>query len=231
MMSTVPEILRKAPLFANLPPDDLRRLADIAISRRCEKKKTIFREGDRADGFFLVSAGSVKVFKLSEDGKEQVLHIVLPGQSFAEATVFEGGTFPAHAEALEDSELVFLPKRQFIDLLEKNPRIALRMMASLSKWLKRMTDLVESLSLRDVEARLVRYLSEEMKSRGVTPKDGTVYELNVDKNVLASRLGTVPETFSRTLKKLQEEGKIRVKGKQIRILKAGFLARISHWAP
>lgn len=231
MTPTLQEVLLKAPLFANLPPDDLRRLAEIAISRRCEKKKTIFREGDRADGFFLVSAGGVKVFKLSEDGNEQVLHIVLPGQSFAEAAVFEGGTFPAHAEALEDSELVFIPKQKFIDLLERNPRIALRMMASLSKWLKRMTDLVESISLRDVETRLVRYLSEDMKSRGVTPKDGTVYELDVGKNVLASRLGTVPETFSRTLKKLQEEGKIRVKGKQIRILKADFLARVSHHVP
>ena len=223
ILASVADALRKAPLFANLPPDDLRRLADIAILRRCEKKKTIFREGDRADGFFIVSAGSVKVFKLSEDGKEQVLHIVGPGQSFAEATVFEGGTFPAHAEALDDSELVFLPKQKFIDLLERNPRIALRMMASLSKWLKRMTDLVESISLRDVEARLVRYLSEEMKNRGVTPKDGTILELKVGKNVLASHLGTVPETFSRTLKKLQEEGKIAVEGKKIRILKAGFL--------
>jgi len=227
ILASVADALRKAPLFANLPPDDLRRLADIAILRRCEKKKTIFREGDRADGFFIVSAGSVKVFKLSEDGKEQVLHIVGPGQSFAEATVFEGGTFPAHAEALDDSELAFLPKKQFIDLLERNPRIALRMMASLSRWLKRMTDLVESIALRDVEGRLVRYLSEEMKSRGVTPKDGTVYELEVGKNVLASLLGTVPETFSRTLKKLQEEGKIRVKGNQIRILKADSLFSLS----
>ncbi len=227
ILALVTDALRKAPLFANLPPDDLRRLAEIAILRRCEKKKTIFREGDRADGFFIVSAGNVKVFKLSEDGKEQILHIVGPGQSFAEAAVFEGGTFPAHAEALADSELAFLPKKQFIDLLESNPRIALRMMSSLSKWLKRMTDLVESIALRDVEARLVRYLSEEMKNRGVTPKDGTVYELNVGKNVLASRLGTVPETFSRTLKKLQEEGKILVKGKQIRILKADSLFSLS----
>lgn len=223
ILASVADALRKAPLFANLPPDDLRRLADIASLRHYDKKKTIFREGDRADGFFIVSAGSVKVFKLSEDGKEQVLHIVGPGQSFAEATVFEGGMFPAHAEALDDSELAFLPKKPFIDLLERNPRIALRMMSSLSKWLKRMTDLVEGIALRDVEGRLVRYLSEEMRNRGVTPKDGTVYELEVGKNVLASRLGTVPETFSRTLKKLQEEGKILVKGKQIRILKADSL--------
>jgi CRP/FNR family transcriptional regulator len=223
MMPPLPEVLRKAPLFANLPPDDLRRVADIALARRYEKKAFIFREGERADGFFVVAEGRVKVFKLSPDGKEQVLHLVGPGQSFAEATIFEGGTYPAHAEALSSCDLVFLPKRPFTDLLEKNPRIALRMMASLSKWIKRMADLVESISLRDVETRLVRYLSEELGTRGVPVGDGTVIELDVGKNVLASRLGTVPETFSRTLKKLQEEGKIRVKGKQIRIMNADAL--------
>lgn len=226
MSPDLPEALRKAPLFANLPPDDLRRVAEIAAPRHFPKKGSVFREGDRAEGFFVVAKGRVKVFKLSEDGKEQVLHLIGPGQSFAEATIFEGGTYPAHAEALEDCDLVFLPKRSFTDLLERNPRIALRMMASLSKWLKRMTDLVESISLRDVETRLVRFLSEEMGGGGTAIKDGAIYELDVSKNVLASRLGTVPETFSRTLKKLQEEGKIRVKGKQIRILKAGPLFSI-----
>lgn len=223
MAPALPEDLRTVPLFANLPADDLRRVAEIASARRYEKRAAIFREGERADGFYVVRAGKVKVFKLSVEGKEQVLHLVGPGQSFAEATIFEGGTYPAHAEALEDSELVFLPKRPFTDLLEKNPGIALRMMASLSRWLKRMTDLVESISLRDVEARLVRYLSDELSGRGLPVRDGTVLELDVGKSVLASRLGTVPETFSRTLKKLQEEGKIRVKGKQIRILDADSL--------
>lgn len=223
MSSSTAESLRKTPLFANLPPDDLRRVEGIASLKHYARKESIFREGDRADGFFIVATGRIKVFKLSEDGKEQVLHLIGPGQSFAEATIFEGGAYPASAEALDDCELVYFPKRQFTDLLERNPRIALRMMASLSRWLKRMTDLVENLSLRDVETRLVRFVSEEMKSRGVPIRNGAVYELDVTKNVLASRLGTVPETFSRTLKKLQEEGKIRVKGKQICILDADAL--------
>jgi CRP/FNR family transcriptional regulator len=226
MASVLPEVLRTTPLFANLPPEDLRRVAEIASPRRYEKKESIFREGERADGFYVVGEGRVKIFKLSESGKEQVLHLIGPGQSFAEATIFEGGTFPAHAEALEGCDLIFLPKRPFTDLLERNPRIALRMMASLSRWLKRMTDLVESISLRDVEARLVRYLNEELTARGTPIRDGAALDLNVSKTVLASRLGTVPETFSRTLKKLQVEGKIRVKGKQIRILMADSLFSI-----
>jgi CRP-like cAMP-binding protein len=229
MVSALPETLRKTPMFSNLPPEDLDRIAGISSVRHFARRAPVFREGDRADGFFIVVSGSVKLYKLSEDGKEQVLHILEAGQSFAEATIFEGGVYLAAAEALRDSDLLFLPKRPFIELLEKNPKMALRVLGSLSKWLKRMTDLVENLALRDVEARLVFFVSEEMKRLGLPLRDGAVYEIPVGKNVLASRLGTVPETFSRTLKKLQEEGKIRVQGNRIRILSAeslfGALAR------
>jgi CRP/FNR family transcriptional regulator len=217
------DVLRKTPLFATLPDDDLRRVADLSVSRRFAKKEAVFREGDRADGFFIVSSGKVKVFKLSGEGKEQVLHVLEAGQTFAEAVIFEGGGYPAHAEALTGAELLFLPKRPFIDLLERHPNVAIRMLASLSRWLKRMTDLAESLSLKDVEARLVFYLSEELKRQGIPLKDGAELELPIGKNVLASRLGTVPETFSRTLKKLQDEGRIDVRGKRIRILDADGL--------
>ena len=223
MTRTSIDVLRKTALFATLPDEDLRRVADLSVSRRFAKKAAVFREGDRADGFFVVASGKVKVFKLSGEGKEQVFHVLEPGQTFAEAVIFEGGGYPANAEALTDAELLFLPKRPFVDLLERHPKVAIRMLASLSRWLKRMTDLAESLSLKDVETRLVLYLSEELKARGIPARDGSELELPVGKNVLASRLGTVPETFSRTLKKLQDDGLIAVRGKRIRILSAGSL--------
>lgn len=220
MQNRVVEILRKTPLFTDLPPGELSRIGRIVSLRRFAKREAIFRDGDRADGFFIVASGSVKVFKLSEEGKEQVLHILEAGNSFAEAVLFEGGAYPANAEALTDSELLFLPKRPFTELLEGNPKMSLRMLGSMAKWLRRMTDLVENLALRDVEARLILYLTEGMRQQGIVVEDGAEFELPVGKNVLASRLGTVPETFSRTLKKLQEEGAIRVQGKRIRILSA-----------
>jgi CRP-like cAMP-binding protein len=220
------DVIRKTPLFASLPDDDLRRVADLAVSRRVPKKAAVFREGDRADGFFIVASGKVKVYKLSGGGKEQVLHVLEAGQTFAEAVIFEGGTYPAYAETLTDADLLFLPKRPFVDLLERNPKIAIRMLASLSRWLKRMTDLAESLSLKDVETRLVFFLSEELKARGIPAEDGAEIELPIGKNVLASRLGTVPETFSRTLKKLQDDGLIDVRGKRIRIVSAAPLLSI-----
>ena len=214
------DVLRKAPLFAVLPEEDLRWVASLAVPRRFGKKEAVFREGDRAEGFFVIASGKVKVFKLSEEGKEQVLHVLEAGQSFAEASLFEGGFYPAHAETLTETEMIFLPKRPFLEALEKRPKVAIRMLGSLSRWLKQMTTLVENLSLRDVETRLLLFLSEELKSRGIPLRDGATLDLPFSKNVLASRLGTVPETFSRALKKLQEEGRIDVRGKRIRILSA-----------
>jgi len=167
------------------------------------------------------------VFKLSEAGKEQVLHVIGPGQSFAEAALFEGGAYPAHAETLEETVALLLQKRPFLELLERRPRVAVRMLGSLSRWLRQMTSLIEDLSLRDVETRLLLFLSEELKARGIPLRDGAALELPFGKSVLASRLGTVPETFSRALKKLQEEGRIEVRGKRIRIVSAASLSLLT----
>lgn len=216
----LPQALRAAPLFSGLPPDDLLQVAAIASLRRFARNETIFREGDRADGFYVVSSGKAKVYKLSSEGKEQVLHLLEPGQSFAEGVIFEGGAYPAHAATVTDATLIFLPKLGMVSLLEKSPRLAIRMLASLSKWLRRMTDLVDDLALKDVETRFTWFVAEELRSRGIPVAEGAVYELAFSKTLLASRLGTVPETFSRTLKKLQDDDAIRVQGKRIRILDA-----------
>lgn len=212
--------LRRTPLFSGLTDEELLSVASLSVPRRFPKGKAVFAEGERVEGFFVVVSGNVKVFRLSEGGKEQILHIIEPGGTFAEAALFEGGVFPAAAETLSECVLLFLPKRPFVSLLERNPRLSLRMLASLSRWLRRLADLADALSLRDVEGRFTRYVSEELRGRGIAPAAGAVYELTVGKAVLASRLGTVPETFSRTLKKLQEEGVIDVKGRKIRLLDA-----------
>ncbi len=212
--------LRAAPLFSGLPPEDLAQVAAVASLRRFSRNETIFREGDRADGFYVVASGKAKVFKLSAEGKEQVLHLLEPGQSFAEGVIFEGGAYPAHASTVTDAELIFLPRLGVVSLLEKCPRLAIRMLAALSRWLRRMTDLVDDLALKDVGTRFTWFVSEELRARGIPVADGAVYELAFSKTLLASRLGTVPETFSRTLKKLQDDGAIRVQGKRIKILDA-----------
>lgn len=225
MTTQAADVLRRSPLFATLTEEDLRWAASVAVPRRFGRKEAIFREGDIAEGFYVIASGKVKVFKLSEDGKEQVLHVLGPGQSFAEAALFESGVYPAHAETLADTETLLLQKRPFLEMLEKRPKLAIRMLGSLSRWLRQMTVLIEDLSLRDVEARLLLFLSGELQGRGIPLRDGATLELPFSKNVLASRLGTVPETFSRALKKLQEEGRIEVSGKRIRIVSAASLMK------
>jgi len=219
------DVLRVTPLFAALPEEDLRALVSLVVPLRFGKKETIFQEGDVVEGFYVVASGKVKVFKMSEEGKEQVLHVVEPGGSFAEAALFEGGHYPAYAETLSEAEVLFLRKQPFLELIEKRPALSLRMLASLSARLRWMARLVEDISLRDVETRILLFLWREMVDRGVAIKDGATLELPFGKNVLAARLGAAPETFSRALKKLQEEGRIDVRGKRIRIVSADWLLK------
>ena len=219
------DVLRVTPLFTALPEEDIRLLVSLAAPLRFGRKETIFQEGDAVEGFYVVASGKVKVFKLSGEGKEQILHVVESGGSFAEATLFEGGRYPAHAETLSETEVLFFRKQPFMELLEKCPALSLRMLASLSLRLRWMARLVEDLSLRDVETRILLFLLREMGSRGIPIKDGATLELSFSKNVLAARLGTAPETFSRALKKLQEEGRINVRGKRIRIVSADWLLK------
>ncbi len=204
----------KIPLFDGLPEDQLRDLASIAIARHFAAGRTIFSEGEPGDGFYVVMAGRVKIFKLSPDGKEQILHIFGPGEPFGEVPVFEGRPFPAHAIALQDSQMCFLPRRAFVELIEKNPSLALNMLGILSRRLRRFTQLVDDLSLKEVPGRLAAhllYLSDRQRGQ-----DQIV--LDVPKNQLASMLGTIPETLSRILTKMAGRNLIRSDARRITIL-------------
>ena len=213
-MKNVTKIVSKIPLFEGLPQDQLEGLSQIVLEKYCEKGEPIFFEGDRANGFYVVVTGQVKVFKLSMDGKEQILHIFGPGEPFGEVPVFAGKDFPAHAEAIAASRLFFFSRDAFTDLIARTPSLALNMLAVLSRRLRQFTVQVEHLSLKEVPGRLavyLAYLSHE--------KDGdNMVDLAISKGQLASLLGTIPETLSRILAKMTKRGLIRVEGHRIEIL-------------
>ena len=217
------EIISKIPLFAGLPKDQLEGLLRIVLEKRFGKGEPIFFEGDRANGFYVVIKGQVKVFKLSIDGKEQILHIFGPGEPFGEVPVFAGQDFPAHAEAIAASRLFFFPRDAFTDLIDKNPSLALNMLAVLSRRLRQFTVQVEHLSLKEVPGRLAVYLSYLSNE-----KDGdAMVDLGISKGHLASLLGTIPETLSRILAKMTKNGLIRVEGHRIEILDRDALEVLS----
>ncbi|MGB5685421.1 MAG: Crp/Fnr family transcriptional regulator [Candidatus Electrothrix sp.] len=208
------QLLAESVLFKGLAPPLLQQVTDLASTKKFHRGESIFFEGDEATGFYMVGQGRVKIFKMSLDGKEQILHIFGAGEPFGEVPVFHGNPFPANAVSLEPSIMLFFPRREFIELINSTPSLALSMLAVLSMRLRRFAAQIESLSLKEVPARLAAhllYLTEEQNNINVVT-------LEIPKGQLASLLGTCPETLSRIFAKMTKEGLIRVSGKTIEIL-------------
>lgn len=202
------------PLFTGLMDEQIERLAGIVEIRKYARGQTIFTEGEKAEGFYVLKTGRLKIFKLSLEGKEQILHIFGPGEPFGEVAVFTGSQYPAHAEALEASEALFFPRQKFVDLVMKDPSLSMNMLAVLSKRLKYFTQLVENLSLKEVPQRLAAYILVLADAK----ETGDSVELDIAKGQLASLLGTIPETLSRILNKMTTQGYIEVEGRHIRLV-------------
>lgn len=206
------EIVSNTPLFNGLPKNQLQDIAGIAVNKQFKKGELIFSEGDIADGFYLVVDGKIKVFKLSSEGKEQILHIIGAGEPFGEVPVFSGKSFPANAQAIAKSLVLFFPREAFVNLIHQNSSLALNMLAVLAMRLRQFAVQVENLSLKEVPGRLAAYLIYLADEQGKE-----TVSLDISKGQLASLLGTIPETLSRIFAKMSEQGLIEVSGKHIRI--------------
>lgn len=213
------------PLFQELPEEHQRDLATVAKDQVFKRGQLIFSEGDEGIGFYVIISGQVKIFKLSLEGKEQILHIFGPGEPIGEVAVFTGRRFPANAEALKKSRVFFFPRATFMDLIEKNPSLALNMVAVLSQRLRRFAVLIENLSLKEVPGRLAAYLL--YLSRRKEGMDDL--RLDIPKGQLASLLGTIPETLSRILTKMVKADMIQLGGgRRIRILEREMLENLAN---
>ena len=213
-MKNIIDVLAGSLLFSGQSADQLGQIADIAVTREFARNATVFHEGDPGIGFYMVAAGQVKVFKMSPDGKEQILHVFGVGEPFGEVPVFHGSPFPANATTLTDAELIFFPRPAFVELITRNPSLALNMLAVFGQRLRRFAAQIENLSLKEVPGRLAAhllYLAEEQQ------RDDFVV-LDIPKGQLASLLGASSETLSRIFAKMTDEGLIRVHGKTIHLL-------------
>lgn len=213
--------IKKCPLFVNLTEIDLEHLCQISKVRESARGELLFSDGEEAEGFYVVATGKVKVYKLSPEGKERILHIVHPGGTFAEAAIFGSGKYPAYAQPLEVSRLIFFPKKDFLYLLHEHFQISLNMIAGLSRFLRQFANQIEELTFKDVPARLACYLLE------LAGDKVEQVELPISKSQLASNLGTVSETLSRTFRKLADEEILKVHGKVIQIIDRDRLEDLS----
>jgi CRP-like cAMP-binding protein len=216
--------LRSCQLFTGLPPADLENIAAVSVVKSLEKHDYLFHEGDPAHGFYVVQRGAVSVHRVSAAGKEQIIHVFRAGDSFAEVALASATGYPAAARALEPTQVLLVQKDGILELLKRQPELALRMLGSMSSHLRVLVGQLEDLTLKDVETRLANWLLK--RCANPQSRQPVKIELGMTKRTLAAELGTVSETFSRTLAKFREQSLIMVEGKTITVLSPLRLARL-----
>jgi CRP/FNR family cyclic AMP-dependent transcriptional regulator len=208
-------ILRKTPLFASLTDVEMQALATRTSRKRFQKDEQLLAEGDPCSGLFLVATGKVRIFKLSPSGREQILAVEGPGSSFAELPVFDGGNYPAAASALEDTEVVFISRKDFQNFCREHPDVGLKVIAVVGSRLRRLVGIIEELSFTTVRQRLIALILRLAQASHTRSKEGIHVELTKSHQDLAAELGTVRELVSRNLGRLQAEGFLDVEGRKI----------------
>jgi len=222
--TVVVNTLRGSRLFTGLPMEDLENIADVTVVKSLEKGDYLFHEGDPAHGFYIVQRGAINVHRVTAAGKEQVIHVFRTGDSFAEIAVVSPTGYPADARAQETTQVLLVQKEGMFELLKRQPELALRMLGSMSSHLRVLVGQIEDLTAKDVETRLANWLMKRCPApHADTPIN---IQLTVTKRVLAAELGTVGETFSRTLAKFRQQKLIAVKGKTVTVLSPAKLAAV-----
>lgn len=216
--------LASIPLFRELAPTELDRIAAGTQQVRIARGEVLFRRGDPSDGFYAVVYGQIKLAFTSPDGSEKVVEIMGPGQSFGEAVMFVEKPYPVYSQALADSLLLYIGKLVVFAELERDPGFARKMVAGLSRRLHGLISDVEAYTLQSGTQRVIGYLINAVpeKANGGAPVE---LRLPASKSVIASRLNLTPEHFSRILHELTEAGLIRVEGRSFSILDVDGLRR------
>ena len=212
------ETLRRVPFFAVLPPDELKALASHCVVRRLAKDELLFAEGDACEGLYVVQDGALKLFKMADTGREQVLVIERAGSTVGELPLFDGGSLPVSAAAIEDSTLLYLPKREFLDLCRGNCEVAFAVIRTLAWRFRYMTSLVEELSLKEVSHRLARFLRDRALKSGVQTKRGIEFPLEETNQQIGAEIGTVRDLVSRNLRRFVDRGIIRLERRKVIVL-------------
>src|SRR6266508_3020883 len=216
--------LRSCQLLMGLPATDIAAIASFVVPKHFDKGDYLFREGDRSEGFYIVRKGGINIHRVSAAGKEQVIHVFRPIESFAEGTLATDRGYPADARATEPTTVLLVPKNEFVDLLRRRPDLALRMLGSMSQHLRVIVGLLDDLTLKDMETRLANWLLKQCP-RPITAAPVAI-KLNRTKRVLAAEMGTTSETLSRTLAKFRDQKLLRVTGNTVVVMRPRDLQKL-----
>jgi len=210
-------VLKRVPIFSSLSEPEFAFLTSRLLQRKYGAGELIFGEGDPCAGLYVVQSGSVRIFKSSAGGREQVLSIDGPGSSIAELPVFDGGYYPASAQAVTHSTLFFFSRQDFHALCVQHPEVALKVLRVVGGRLRRLVGIIEELSFTTVRHRLIALLVRLGKTQGVRDGDGITLTLPSNNSELAAQIGTVRELVSRNLSRLQAEGLIQADNRKLQI--------------
>jgi CRP-like cAMP-binding protein len=217
------DLLKRVPVFSSLSEQEFAFLTAHLVQRSFQAGQVIFGEGEPCAGLYVVQTGNVRIFKSSAGGREQVLTIDGPGSSIAELPVFDGGTYPASAQAITDCVLAFFSKQDFQALCLQHPQVALKVLRVVGARLRRLVGIIEELSFTTVRHRLIALLFRLGKAEGDRDGDLITVTLPVNNSELAAQIGTVRELVSRNLSRLQSEGFIQTDGRKVVIPSIGRL--------
>lgn len=215
--SAVANTLAKVQIFSGLTESELNFLAERAVPRNYSAGQSVFGEGEPCSGLFVVESGHVRIFKSSISGREQVLSIDGPGSSIAEVPVFDGGSYPASATAIDEARLLFVSKQDFQALCLSHPQVALKVLRVVGSRLRRLVGIIEELSFTTVRHRLATFLLHLAQKDSKRSAAGVEVILPATNQELASHIGTVRELVSRNLSRLQAEGIVQINGRTVTI--------------
>ncbi len=222
----IPRYLSVLPLFNDLDPSELQRLAAGCSLRRLARSEHLFRVGDPCEEFHVAVVGQLRLYAVSPAGQEKVVHLVGPGNSFGEAVMFTGRPYLVSAQALTDALVLTISKEAVLAEIDGDPRFALRMLAGLSRRLHGLVSDVQSYALQNGVQRVIGYLLHEQSAQGTPGEEPVTVALPVSKATIASRLSLTPEYFSRVLHEIEAAGLIEIDNRDIRILD---VERLSTW--
>lgn len=219
--------LKQTVLFGSLSDVALSKLSEKAIEKYFNIGEIIFLEGQIAQGMYVVVNGAIRALRTNVDGREQVIHIERAGATFAEIPVFDGGEYPSTVVADEASQLLFIDKQDIYQLCLEHPEIALAALKVLSKRLRYCASLIESLSLKEVSQRIAELLLEEAQQNNIVDNTAKL-KLKLTNQQIAARVGTVREVVSRSFTRLQQDGLIKLEGREIKLLDIQALAKYAN---
>lgn len=202
-------------MFADLRDEILEKIFSLMQKRLYKRNNMILMEEDAGDTLFILNQGSVKITRLSDDGREVILSILGDGDFFGEMSIFDGESRSANVIALEDSEVFVLKRGDFLDLLEKHPKIAIALLQELAIRLRRSDQQIEGLSLSDAESRIAMSIIRLAEDLGVIKLGQVIIDNLPFQQDVANMAGTSRETVSRMLKLLERKGWIKRKGRQL----------------